>query len=252
MRTITPANSFSSDRVLLLCKRHIAMNRKTWGIGFAAVFGLLAVMWYYPILTPGTPWHRFSTEALLSAGTFFYIGGGLFLTSFIFDELHSSSTAFLTLTLPATSLEKLVASWLVSALLFTAVSFAGYYLLTLLLFVSTKLTLTTEIPHIFHNPFGEGLGDATVTYLTYHSIFLLGAAYFKKNNFLKTALSLIILGITLFFTLAAGLFLFAFDGSSFHLNLNDLAPAIQHLIILAIIASALFATYVRLKNRQVV
>jgi hypothetical protein len=251
MNTISPVNSFSPDRVRLLCKRHLVINKKTWGIGFGAVFGLLAFLWYYPALTSETPWHGHQMTGIFAAGIFFYTVGGLFLTSFMFDELHSPSTAFLNLTMPATALEKLTAAWLVSALLFTVVSFAAYMVLTIILYISANVLFTVNMQYSSFSPAGEELLKNLITYLTYHSLFLLGAVYFRKNNFLKTLLSLITFAITLFIILTVGMFLIGQGRGSFHLNLNEVSQTIGYLISLVIISGALFASYIRLKNRQV-
>lgn len=251
MKNITPTNSFNPDRVLLLCRRHIELNRKTWLIGFAAALGILALIWFYPTLTPGRPWHSFQTGNLLTPAIFLYTAGGLFLTSFLFDELHSPTTAFLNLTLPATAFEKLLSAWLVSSVIFTLVSVSLYTLFILLVQVMTRFLVTPDLSLQYFSQLDLSLLKSIFSYFTYNSFFLLGAIYFKKNNFLKTLLAMILISSGL--VILSGILLFLFSESvSIQISLSNLETGTLYSIYLAVIVISLGITYIRLKNRQVV
>jgi hypothetical protein len=93
----------------------------------------------------------------------------------------------------------------------------------------------------------------------YHSVFLLGAIYFRKNNFLKTLLVIITFFIGLFFIIAiAGLilsFMMFTESFSFEYQLIETAAIWQsfltYLIGIFLIALFLLSGYLQLKNKQV-
>ena len=247
MNTITATDSFSPQRLLLLTKRIFAFNKKTWLTGAIIVYGFLALIWFVPIFTAFHVWHDFQTSRLLSAATFFYSLGGLFITSSIFDQLHTPSTAFLELTLPATTFEKLLSSWLISSVLFSVVAIAGYFILiTFLQLITTFIGPSNFSMEIF-NPFSWEIIKLVLTYFVYHSMFMLGSVYFKKNNFLKTLLVLILISVS--FAFITGLL--AFFQADNTIRFNEISSTVSYIIFLMIIALMYFFSYIRLKNRQI-
>lgn len=247
MNTLTASNSFSYQRFQLYTKRTIFLSQKLWLIGFSSVFGILALIWFIPILTDMTVWHGYQIENLFPMAVFLYIFGGLLITSSLFNELHSPTTAFLNFTLPVTAFEKLLSAWVVSTILFSIAAVTGYFLLHLLLQLSSPLFSASPPALQLFNPIDQQLSTAIQHYIFYNSVFLLGAVYFKKNTFLKTLLSIILFGVLMAFIL--GVVGFFHTGNIFLLTF--VSKTVLDLITLGFILMMLFFSYIRLKNRQV-
>lgn len=250
MKTLQPTNSFSFDRFTLLCKRIFALNKTSWLIGFASVIGFLLVIWFLPILFSQTPWHNYTIESLLPAALFFFSAGGLFITSALFDELHSPTKAFQNLTLPATAFEKLLSGWTITTIIYTLVSLVIYFLLTLIIQLITAFTLTVDLSIYLFNPLEFDLPELVLSYYYYHSIFLLGAVYFVKNNFLKTLLT-IILVVTTFIFFTGILFFISAGTIAFQFSTDDMSAGVVHTISILFSLFMLTIAWIRLKNRQV-
>lgn len=179
-------NHYNPQRQLLLVRRQLSVSKQTWLIAAGAIFGLLLIL--SVLIAIFGPGNLPQIQGLyLAAFTF----GGLIFTSLIFKELHSPHRSYFFLTLPASTLEKLAGAWLLTSPLyilgFTIVSFIIYFISFLIAGVPFSLSY-------FYN---GGLGEAILSYMVIQTIFLWGAVYFRKNNFLKTLLCLIILGIGL-------------------------------------------------------
>src|SRR5690625_2136484 len=107
-------DSFSTGRVLNLAKRTVAIQGRGWFTGFAAAIGILTLWWFYPLINNTQPWHHYQAASLIPTALFLFHLGGYLMTSKIFNELHTPSTAFLSLTLPASTTEKLICAWLIT------------------------------------------------------------------------------------------------------------------------------------------
>lgn len=249
MNTISSTNSFSFERFLLLTKRTIILNQKSWVIGFSSAYGILALAWFLPIFTALPVWHSYQINSLLPAATFLFSAGGLFITSTLFDELHSPTTAFLNFTLPATAFEKLFNAWFISFVLFSVTALAGYFVLHLLIQLITVLITSSASAVQPFDPFSKEVMRLIHNYVAYNSVFLLGAVYFKKNNFLKTLLVMILFGVGMAFI--SGIIAFFSAENSFHISISELNTTVLYLITVGFISLMLFFSYIRLKNRQV-
>ena len=251
MEKIEPLNTFSFARFKQLSKRTIELNRSSWLMGLGAVLGILLILWFFPILTGHNTWHSYRIENLLPAAIFFFVPGGLFITSSLFNELHSPTTAFQHLTLPATALEKLLSAWAVTTVLYTIASLIIYFLLTLIIQLITALTISSDLSIQMFNPLDFDLAESVASYFYYHSIFLLGAVYFVKNNFLKTLLSIVLVVSALI--LITGLVFFVSAGTiAFQFSTDDLSSVVIHTLSIFFSLFMLVIAWIRLKNRQVV
>ena len=145
MKALPVTDTFSAERLLQLVKRIVYLNMHNWVIGILAVAGLLAAFWFIPVLLGPEPWHGHNTAALFSAFYFFYISGGLYLTSTLFDELHRPGTAQMGLTLPALASEKIAASWITGYFLYTIVAFAAFSILIPVVYFITLLATDANV-----------------------------------------------------------------------------------------------------------
>jgi len=255
MKAITQTSGFSIDRFLQVSRRFLFINQKKWAIGFAGAIGLLFVIWF-AMNTIGQ--HNVNSALFtLSFGLGLFQLGGYVITGNIFNELNRSGSASQLFTLPASTFEKLFSAWFITYLCYSFFGILILYLFYLLLGVGNTVFFEIQ-PDYTQTFFGTGIADHLRTYTIYHSIFLLGAAYFRKYNFLKTAFSII-----LFFASFGIIFMMLF----FVLGDEFLSPILyaetifgirfESVWILKVIGSIavtilfLFFSYLRLKNRQV-
>jgi hypothetical protein len=117
---------------------------------------------------------------------------GTIFTSTIFADLGDNKKALGTLTLPATHFEKYLVAWLYSFVIFLVVSISCFYLVMLFLLHAKHFSgPQLEIFNLFYHLPGFGGNVAfiiLILYSLFHSIVFLGAIYFKKLHFVKTAL----------------------------------------------------------------
>lgn len=147
--------------------------------------------------------------------------GGLFIwgpiaASFAFRELHDKARNEAYLLLPASSLEKVVARLLQATIVF---------LVFLLVFMTVASALVESINSLvfgrrngFFDASHEAVWAPVGHFLVGVSLYFLGAAWFRKLHFLKTALTLTALPIALG-CFAAAIAWMVFEGTSgFHLG----------------------------------
>ncbi len=241
-------NSYNPQRQLLFVRRQLTLSQQTWLIAAGAIFGLLLIVTVLAAV--------FNTQELYQIqgfylATFFF--GGLIFTSMAFKELHSPHRSYFFLTLPASTLEKLVGAWLITSPLYIV----GFTLLSFVVFLLGFLI--TGVPFSLSYFFNSGLVEVIISYLVIQTIFLWGACYFRKNNFLKTVLSLIVIGIV--FAMYLGLLVWLFFETNGHAQVNekDVAPWLTETIsnsaqvfFFGILGPyMLLMSYFTLKERQV-
>ncbi len=116
---------------------------------------------------------------------------GTITTSMAFSDLHGRATSAAFLLLPATALEKTVAR-----LLMSTVVLIGYLLL-----FTTALSLLVEVlklvafggENVLFSPFDPVAWSVLPHYLVVQSLFFLGAAWFRRLNYIKTLLALVVI-----------------------------------------------------------
>jgi hypothetical protein len=253
MKTFPPANSFSIPRVLQLCLRFFVYNRRSWLIGFGAATGFILAIWLLPLILASDPGHQYSFEHLQGTAMLLYVLGGLFLTSNLFGELHTPSSSYQFLTLPATTFEKLFAAWLISSLLYTIIVMTGLIGLSFIVESVSAIHTGTGISYTLFNPFSDDALNSIGNYFVFHSFFMLGAVYFRKNNFLKTFLSLILLFFLLISISTTALLIMGDSVEAVvEIKLFDNMSGIQILFWTVLTLFILFLSYIRLRNKQVI
>jgi hypothetical protein len=154
------------------------------GMGALLVFSLLSM------LDAGSG-SAFHTEMF----SFVLIVGGVFLTSGIFKDLHRKETIGAYLLLPASALEKVVTRILIAGIGWALFTLLWY---TLFSFLSEGVnSLIFGRSHALFDPFRGEVWLTVANYLVVHSIFLVGAVYFRKLHLLKTLLALFLAGLAL-------------------------------------------------------
>lgn len=180
---------YNPNRQFQFIKRQAILFQQRWYIAAGAIFGLMLLIslltaYFYP----------YNINGVLNMYYVVLFIGGLIFTSQMFMELHSPNQAYAFLTLPVSTLEKLLGSWFISSPLYLLVYTAATYLIYLL---STLIT-GFEISPLDY--FSESYWNTVGSYLVMQTLFLWGACYFRKSNFLKTVL------VTIVFSLALGIY----------------------------------------------
>jgi len=201
--TIGIEGTFSPRRLYLLLRRDLAHGYRAVLIAMAAVGGVLIVFSFLSML--GRPGQDFYTP--------FYVGllflGGFLFSSGAFKEMHQQGSGPFYLTLPGTTLEKLV-----SKLLVTSVGYA----VAILVFMTGASALSELLNravfsagHTWFNPFSPAILKSAAVYLVFQGLFLLGSVWFRKVVFLKILLAenIVVVGLAI---IAALIFRIAFWG----------------------------------------
>ncbi len=237
---------YNPNRQFNFVVRQATLYRNRWLIAAAAIFGILLLVSLFTAYT--------NPAGLVGVKTFYstvFMITGLIFTSQIFMELHAPNQAYSFLTLPVSTLEKLVGSWLLTSPVFILVYTVATYAIYLL---SALISGVGVSPASF---FTAELGQTIASYMVIQTIFLWGACYFRKNNFLKTVLSLLLLFIVL--GAYGGLLVWLFFGNNLNVEPkadtealveNTLQPILSFLYWGVLGPYMLVTTYFTLKERQ--
>ncbi len=259
MNRSASVSRFSLSRFKLVLKRYMVLNQRTWIIGFLSVGGFLLLISILPYISDMINLTGGGFSSIRDTAIFFYVLGGLLLTSMIFNEIHTPNSAFQFLTLPATTFEKLASVWFATTIVYTLAAISGIFVLSVIYETVEGINLGIWSRFSLFNPFQPQILSTILSYLFYQSIFLLGAVYFRKNNFLKTFLVIITFFLGLFFfvniiVLIIGLS--QFEGFSFGISLGPNAPTwltiLEYLVGFILTLMFLLFSYLQLKNKQVV
>ncbi|MEM6967186.1 MAG: hypothetical protein AAF573_20655 [Bacteroidota bacterium] len=192
---------FDSRRFLLLLQKELWTGNKKTLITIGAVFGFL-------ILYAGLIIYNEDGYHVLNYNLFpiVLLGGGLVFTSVCYHEFNDKTGTHHYLSLPASTFEKFLSKWFITAILFPLAA-------AVLFWLYTKIGDWLYFQHDTY--IVEGYTGWSMTnwwtlffvrlYVVIQTIYLVGAIAFQKYTFFKTSLSLF-LAILLF----AGLCLLAF------------------------------------------
>lgn len=249
-------NQFSFSRFQLVLRRYIALNKRTWLIGLLCVAGFLFAIAVLPTISSMFNVDRPGFIAIRGFTLSLYTLGGLILTSMIFNEVHSSTEAFQFLTLPSTTLEKLSAAWFSGTVIYSVVSMVSIVILSVLIEVIKGVNTGSWTPFNMFNPFSADVLSTILGFFFYQSIFLLGAVYFKKNNFLKTLLVIIVFVLGLIVILNIGLLIFGLSqNQDFFVNIQlgaqQWMTPLKYIVGIGLTLFFIWLSYLKLKNKQV-
>lgn len=116
---------------------------------------------------------------------------GFIATGSVFNELHDRQKAYKYLLLPASSLEKFLAKWLLTAIIYPLALLFLLYSLSLLNFILNTLLGLPGPSYTYMTIFNGDLWLGICKYIILQAVVLLGAVSFKKYALLKTALVVI-------------------------------------------------------------
>jgi len=206
--------SFSIRCLFLLMKRDLHTQ---WRNAFLALAAAIAVIIVLGVLVA---WQGDTRQFHDILFPLLFLPGGYILTSRSFSDLHHKASIRHFILLPAGAGEKTLSRLLFSGPCYLLLAIFGYSIAALCAHFLTLLLFRNAIP--FFTPFTRNLRFLYDNYLASQSLFFLGAAWFRKNHFLKTVLTLTLLS---FFFSLLGLLAqrLAFGGLY---QLNHLDPSI--------------------------
>jgi len=205
---------FNSTRLFYLLRRELVINYKLFLTDAAAVGGFLLLLLMSDSYVRGyLDYGPFVTTFYF----FFFLGGAIF-TSKIFGELQHPEKSYRYLTLPASTLEKLITKWLLSTLGFIVAAYLGVQLIAA---IGGYLSATFFGFDFYMLPIDDtGFLTQAARYLVLHSVFFLGACTFRNHNFLKTLLALFVVGSVV--SIFTGLIAYLIPGEDIMTNYSHL------------------------------
>ncbi|TPE44243.1 hypothetical protein [Pontibacter mangrovi] len=183
---------FNLRRFGLLFKKQVAEQYKPYLMSLAVLTGLLALL-------IGVPAYVQSRPLVVSMQEFLFVMplllAGAIFTSSIFSALGDKKHAIATLTLPASHLEKYLLGWVFSFLIFLILYTISFYgVLAVVLSMDDWQGAEKQMLNIFS---GRMLRNVLGAYAMVHAVALVGAVYFEKGHFIKTAFVFLLFMIVL-------------------------------------------------------
>jgi|SRR6056297_486199 len=191
MKQLPMTSAYSIERFRQLLYRTLIMNKNQMLLGFGGAVAGLFLFWLVMMIFDPNAVVREKAVIVLAGGTMIYQIAGYVFSASIFKELNTKETAAQFLTLPATAAEKLSAAWTVTYLIYSVISMASLTILLLLMSMSGQLFFGSEFLNI-SSMTGIYLNSILLFYLMFNAVFLFGAVFFRKYNFLKTAFSILL------------------------------------------------------------
>jgi hypothetical protein len=183
-------NFFCFKRAILLLKRILFIHKKSLIIGVSVYLGISLLLTLI-FINEG----HFNPQSIKYSSFIFMFIFGFVFTNSINKEIHKPSKAFSFLTLPVSHFERLLVTWLVSSLLYTAIyTFIIYYVIELSSYY-TYLYANTKV----YTPAFSGILKLSLYYMVFQAAYFFGSIFFKKGQFIKTSLSIIILCTVIIF-----------------------------------------------------
>ncbi|NPE28311.1 hypothetical protein HNV12_10145 [Methanococcoides sp. SA1] len=246
-------NYFNLQRFLQTLKNDIIRNSKTYLVTLGAIAGVLTSIDLLPGIITGhtmVPFHGYMPLFMVL---------GFIFSSVVFNEMHDPQKGLVFLTTPSSSLEKLLSKLLITTVLYVAVMWIFFNVLTVFLNGVNSLFFGSDpVKFTFY-------WELARIYIITQSIYLFASSYFKKNAFLK----LLFVGFVLqmffsFFSIINfKLFFNLSDFNDFNLdasnvNIGDFADFVKNLFyatkftFLWLMAPFFwFMTYLRLAEKEV-
>ena len=200
--------TFNFERFSLLVAKHWAENKKRYLLSAIAMIGLLIIWFLFIMLTDA----HYPMAGGLQQVTYLFslFGVGTFYASQFFKDLGSRSKASNFLLIPASSLEKLLCALFYVIILFFIVFTAVFHLADIIMVTVANAAhpsyspgYSAAIVNVFTSKDLDGDGQANfyffIIFFTIQSAFLLGSIYFEKYSFIKTAISVFITALSVFF-----------------------------------------------------
>ena len=256
---------FDLKRFGHLLKRESFSNLKLFVIALGAVSGILLIVFLISVLQWDNSGRLIDTR--WEAHQYFFIPPyiiiGVLFTSLAYKDLLHVNKAYAYLTLPVSNFERTLSMLLMTTVVYTVLFVIYYWLFSVLLNALGMIISPREF--VFFDFTAEPVVKAIKLYLVIQSIFLLGAAAFKKFPFLFTLLTIFLAAVALIIiTLISVRLIFAeYFVSSVNMDMDDYISEDMENFLKGVVKSLETAfwyglapfcwviTYLKLKEREV-
>jgi hypothetical protein len=176
-------NTFHMQRFIWLFNKHTKEHYKTYLMSLAVLVGVMAITIGYTGYMGGL-----SKEVQQVLFVFFLVFSGCIFSSMIFSDLGHKKKALSLLTLPVSSFERFLVSWIYSFVIFQVVFIACFYMVdaAVIKIVNSYAEFPKTVIDISAND--NGFHVIFLYFWFLHGTTFLGSIYFKKLHFVKTAL----------------------------------------------------------------
>lgn len=188
---MTHIKSFDIQRILLLMQRELFENLKIVLMGFISFFGMAAVIVILNLITGGEAWKNFS--GFYTFGLFLT---GIFISGMAFRAFRTKEGTMSYLMVPASVLEKLI-----SVILLTTLGVIIFYTFTFAVFDSLFVLAGNAVSDSqigYFRFFGPDTAHEILLYAIIQSVFLAGAATFRKVPLFFTIFWLVVFSLGIF------------------------------------------------------
>ncbi|MBS1611088.1 MAG: hypothetical protein JSS70_20510 [Bacteroidetes bacterium] len=222
---------FSFNRWLLLVAKHWSENRKKYLLGILAITGIILIWFLFNIIMDQYRSMGFGTQV----GTYFvglFIVGCLYAST-LFSDLASRPKGINYLSLPASQLEKTLCALLYGVVIFFTAYTIVFYIADIIM-----VKIANEVSYVYWQK-NHTAGDVFVPekvvnilhledmsakkinigfffllgYFAVQSAYILGSVYFTRFSFIKTTVSLLVLGLFIIIFVGKVLNVFMPDGN---------------------------------------
>jgi hypothetical protein len=181
---------FNINRFGLLFRRQFLLHSNSWIIALISVAGSI-IFFAFMSLLMGRNDGWLSVFNVFGVIAFFVTG--LVFASLSFSEMGTYTRSLQFVTLPASRLEKFLAAWLMTSVFYFVA--ATIMLVVSSAFVGMLSVLIFKGNFMMFQPFTLKYGETALAYFIAHSIFFLGATWFRKAAFFKTLLTMFVVNI---------------------------------------------------------
>ena len=245
-------NFFCSKRASLLLNRTLYLSKKSIIIWLCVYVGMVLLINLFSINNEG-----FNATTLITSSFIYMFMYGMNFTAGMNRIFHKPTKAFSFLTLPVSNFEKLIVVWLVSSLFYSA--FCAFLIYSVIELSAFSYNYFAGTP-MFYLDITDIL-KMSLYYMVFHSAYLFGSIFFKKAQFLKTSLSLIVLFTIIIIALLLSYKFVIHDiwrsEIKFLQKFDIVYPRISNIHFISIITYyvtpilLLIATYFRIKEKEI-
>jgi hypothetical protein len=183
-------NIFSSQRFFKLLSKHTREQYKTYLISTAVLIGILSLMLGFTAYLSGG---ELGVRAQIAYFYIFLFLSGTIFTSMVFADLSDKKKSIPALTLPVSNFERFFVGWVYSYLIFQVVFVICYFIVD-----SIVIQVGNINPNVKNELFSviDDKNKFLIAFLIFgllHAVAFLGAIFFEKLHFIKTAFTIFIL-----------------------------------------------------------
>jgi len=182
-------NIFNLQRFFKLFNKHTTEHYKSYLISNAVFIGILSLMMGCTAYLSGG---QLGTNAQFGYFYIFLFLSGTIFTSMVFADLGDKKKSIPALTLPVSHFERFLVGWVYSYLIFQVIFIICFFAIDLI--IINIGNLNPDVKNVLIN-MGEHKDKLLIGFLIFgllHGATFLGAIFFEKMHFIKTAFAIFI------------------------------------------------------------